>query len=55
VDPEEIKPVIAPPAPRQQPKNQPRSKRKGGGAPATPPSADGAVNGSDDVEPEPET
>jgi len=29
VDPEEVKPVIAPPAPRQQPKNQPRSKRKG--------------------------
>jgi YidC/Oxa1 family membrane protein insertase len=55
VDPEEIKPVIAPPAPRQQPKNQPRSKRKGGGASATSPSADEAVNDSDGVEPEPQT
>jgi YidC/Oxa1 family membrane protein insertase len=28
VDPEEIVPEIAPPAPREQPKNVPRSKRK---------------------------
>jgi len=61
VDPEEIKPVIAPPAPRQQPKNQPRSKRKGGGASPTNPSPDSP--GSDDpgstgvagTDPEPQT
>ena len=55
VDPEEVKPVIAPPAPRQQPKNQPRSKRKGGsgqpgqqGGDPSPPPLDGA-------DPEPQT
>jgi YidC/Oxa1 family membrane protein insertase len=44
VDPEEVKPVIAPPAPRQQPKNQPRSKRKGGAPGQTPQSTDGSPN-----------
>ena len=54
VDPEEVKPVIAPPAPRQQPKNQPRSKRKGGTAGSTPSSSDNtpSIDGSD---PEPQT
>jgi YidC/Oxa1 family membrane protein insertase len=55
VDPEEVKPVIAPPAPRQQPKNQPRSKRKGGGAGATPASSDGSPGGMDGADPEPQT
>jgi YidC/Oxa1 family membrane protein insertase len=56
VDPEEIKPVIAPPAPRQQPKNQPRSKRKGGGAsPGSPTADDSGTTGPDGTEPEPQT
>ena len=54
VDPEEVKPVIAPPAPRQQPKNQPRSKRKGG-AGSTPASSDGSPGGIDGTDPEPQT
>ena len=55
VDPEEVKPVIAPPAPRQQPKNQSRSKRKGGGAGSTPASSDGSPGGMDSADPEPQT
>jgi YidC/Oxa1 family membrane protein insertase len=55
VDPEEVKPVIAPPAPRQQPKNQPRSKRKGGGAGSTPAASDGSPGGMDGADPEPQT
>jgi len=55
VDPEEVKPVIAPPAPRQQPKNQPRSKRKGGGAGSAPASSDGSPGGIDGTDPEPQT
>ncbi len=56
VDPEEIKPVIAPPAPRQQPKNQSRSKRKGGAAaPGSPTADDSGATGPDGTEPEPRT
>ncbi len=56
VDPEEVKPVIAPPAPRQQPKNQPRSKRKGGTAtPANPANDDSTPTGPDGADPEPQT
>jgi YidC/Oxa1 family membrane protein insertase len=55
VDPEEVKPVIAPPAPRQQPKNQPRSKRKGGASPTTPASDDSGTPSSDGTDPDPQT
>jgi YidC/Oxa1 family membrane protein insertase len=53
VDPEEIKPVIAPPAPRQQPKNQPRSKRKGAG-PATPAGGSASAPDIESIDPEPQ-
>ena len=55
VDPEEVKPVIAPPAPRQQPKNQSRSKRKGGSGGSTPAASDGSPTGLDGPDPEPST
>jgi YidC/Oxa1 family membrane protein insertase len=55
VDPEEVKPVIAPPAPRQQPKNQPRSKRKGGAAPTSPGADDAGTARPDGTDPEPQT
>jgi YidC/Oxa1 family membrane protein insertase len=56
IDPEEVKPVIAPPAPRQQPKNQPRSKRKGGQAGPAQPGGDASpTSGLDGTDPEPQT
>jgi len=56
VDPEEVKPVIAPPAPRQQPKNQPRSKRKNAPGQQNPlPGDSGTSQAADGPEPEPQT
>jgi YidC/Oxa1 family membrane protein insertase len=60
VDPEEIKPVIAPPTVREQPKNLPRAKRKkapGGQAstPATNGSAPSSDNAPPGIDPEPQT